>query len=94
MTTPDLHSSLEAHRDAATLYVAGTLSVAGALDVMRRCDALPNRVRALRVDLRGVRLMDVCALEALAFTLRRWRDARCGITRIALPSPRAAAVAP
>jgi ABC-type transporter Mla MlaB component len=85
MTPPFLHSSLEAHHDAATLYVAGTLSVAGAIDVMRRCEALPERVRALRVDLRGVRLLDVCALEALAFTLGRWRESRRGITRLALP---------
>ena len=50
-----LHYFLEAHHDAATLYVTGSLSIAGVVAAMHRCDELPPRVRALRVDLRATR---------------------------------------
>ncbi|MGI8498591.1 MAG: hypothetical protein ACR2OG_13525 [Gemmatimonadaceae bacterium] len=81
ISRPDsLLASLESHGAAAALYLHGTLSSAGVLSALRRCYALPERVRALRVDLRGVRLFDASALDALALSLAAWRDARQGLT--------------
>lgn len=80
-----LQYSLESHRDAATLYVTGTLAVAGITAAMHECDALPEDVRSLRVDLRGISGTEEGAFDALAFTTRRWRDVRNGNTRIDLP---------
>ena len=88
-----LHYFLEAHHDAATLYVTGSLSIAGVIAAMHRCDELPPRVRALRVDLRAIQGVEPGALDAVAFTTRRWRDLREGSTRIDPPrehAPRAA----
>ena len=88
-----LHYILEAHADAATLYVTGALSIAGVVAAMHRCEELPPRVRNLRVDLRATRGVEPGALDAIAFTTRRWRDLRVGSTRIDLPrepAPRAA----
>jgi hypothetical protein len=88
---PDLRYTLEAHHDAATLYVTGTLSTAGVVAAMHCCDELPERVRSLRVDLRKIDGAAPGAYDALAFTTRRWRDVRGGSTRIDLPrAPRAA----
>jgi len=80
-----LHYTLESHRDAATLYVTGTLSVAGITAAMHEADALPEQVRSLRVDLRGMSTAEPGAFDALAFTSRRWRDMRGGSTRIDVP---------
>jgi hypothetical protein len=49
-----LQYTLEAHRDAATLYVTGTLTIAGVIAAMQCCDALPRRTRRRRADLRRV----------------------------------------
>ena len=87
--TSSLQYTLEAHRDAATLYVTGTLTTAGVIAAMHCCEQLPDRVRALRVDLRGTEGAEPSALDALAFTTRRWRDVRGGSTRIDLPRTRA-----
>jgi ABC-type transporter Mla MlaB component len=81
----ELDYSLEAHHDAATLYVTGRLTTAGVIAAMHACEELPDRVRTLRVDLRGTAGTDASAFDALAFTTRRWRDVRGGITRIDLP---------
>lgn len=93
MSTP-LHYTLEAHHDAATLYVTGTLCTPGVVAAMHRCDELPDRVRTLRVDLRKIDGAEPGAFDAVAFTTRRWRDVRGGTTRIDLPrdteAPRAA----
>ena len=81
----DLQYDLEAHGESATLYVTGTLSTHGVIAAMHYCDALPEHVRSLRVDLRGTKDPEPSAHEALAFTTRRWRDVRSGRTRIDLP---------
>ena len=89
----DLHYIIEAHRDAATLYVSGTLTIAGIVAAMHACDELPDRVRNLRVCLRAATSVEPGAYDALAFTTRRWRDLRAGCTRIDPPrehAPRAA----
>jgi hypothetical protein len=83
--SPELQYDLEAHGDTATLYVTGTLSTHGVIAAMHCCESLPERVRHLRVDLRGVSATEPSAHDALAFTTRRWRDVRSGRTRIDLP---------
>ena len=92
MSTP-LQYTIEAHHDAATLYVTGTLSVAGVVAAMHACDALPDRVRTLRVDLRSIDGVESAAYDALAFNTRRWRDVRGGVTRVELPRPEASPAA-
>jgi hypothetical protein len=79
---------LESHPRAATLYVRGALSARALLEAFERCAELPPHVRALRVDLRGVRLFDPRALDALARMLGRWRAERRGMTRVELPRER------
>jgi ABC-type transporter Mla MlaB component len=79
---------LESHPQGATLYVRGALSVCAALRALDRCAELPPRVRALRVDLRGVRFFDPSALDAVAHLLGRWRAERTGVTRVKLPRER------
>ena len=81
--------TIEAHNDAATLYVTGTLSTPGVIAAMHACDELPARVRTLRVDLRRICGVEPAAYDALAFATRRWRDVRAGVTRIDLPRPEA-----
>ena len=83
--SPDLLYFIEAHRDSATLYVTGTLSTAGVIAAMHCCEQLPEMVRTLRVDLRATIGSEPSAFDALAFTTRRWRDVRGGVTRIELP---------
>jgi hypothetical protein len=83
--SPELLYVLEAHRDSATLYVTGTLSTAGIVAAMHCCEQLPELVRTLRVDLRATSGAEPSAFDALAFTTRRWRDVRGGVTRIDLP---------
>ena len=88
-----LQYTIEAHHDAATLYVTGTLSVTGVVAAMHACDELPARVRTLRVDLRRIEGVEPSAYDALAFGTRRWRDVRAGVTRIELPRPEAPSAA-
>ncbi|HUO52156.1 MAG TPA: hypothetical protein VMT93_06545 [Gemmatimonadaceae bacterium] len=80
-----LRYTLEAHHDAATLYVTGTISIAGVVAAMHACETLPARVRSLRVDLRRSTGAEPGALDSLALAARRWRDARQGVTRFDLP---------
>ena len=82
---PLLRYDLEAHARGATLYLTGALSVAGSRRALEAIQALPGEVRALRIDMRGIRLFDPHALLLLASQLRDWRTARSGITRVKLP---------
>ena len=79
---------LEAHSRSATLYLSGMLSSSGALRAFAACSQLPRTVRSLRVDLRGVRVFDSSAIDAFAFMLRDWRDARAAMTHLELPVER------
>jgi hypothetical protein len=85
---PPLHHALESHSGGATLYLRGALSVAGAIRALGACRRLPARVRALRVDMRGVELFDPDALDMVALVLREWRTLRRGLVRVELPRER------
>ena len=75
---------LEAHGSAATLYASGDLTTAAVLQAAARVERLPSHVRAIRVDLRGIRRTDSRALRTLEVFLRRWRATRRGMSRVKL----------
>ena len=85
---PLLRYDLESHGSGATLYLTGALSIAGSRRAFTTIQSLPRGVRALRIDMRGVRLFDPAALHLLAAELREWREERSGITRVKLPRER------
>ena len=85
---PLLRYDIESHGSGATLYLTGALSLCGARRALDAVRALPSAVRALRIDMRGIRLFDPEALHLLAVELRDWRSARAGITRVKLPGSR------
>jgi ABC-type transporter Mla MlaB component len=87
--------SMEAHACGASAYVSGPLTASVAARAILACRALPPRVLALRVDLRGVSVCDADALTMLEVLLIEWRTERRGVTRIAYPPlrPRDAFVA-
>ena len=76
---------LESHRGAATLYATSDLTRAGVLQAAICMEGLPEHVRVLRVDLRGVRNADPNAMRALEMALRIWRAFRGGMSRVELP---------
>jgi anti-anti-sigma regulatory factor len=81
---------IESHTNAATVYLRGSLSAASALGAVAACHSLPEAVRSLVVDLRGVRLVESDGLATLHHLLRRWRAARDGTIRVLPPLQRAA----
>lgn len=76
---------LESHRGAATLYATSNLTRAGVSQAAICMEALPDHVRVLRVDLRGVRNAEPKAMRALEMALRVWRAFRGGMSRVELP---------
>ena len=83
---PDISKMiLEAHGSAATLYASGDLTTAAVRRAVATVEGLPRHVRALCIDLRGIRRTDSRALRTLEMFLRRWRSARRGMSRVKLP---------
>ncbi len=76
--------TIEAHSRSATLYLHRSISEAGVLDAVRRCDALPETVWFLRVELSAAEPLDAGTYAVLTHALNRWREARSGMTHIAL----------
>lgn len=76
---------VESHRSAATLYAIGVLTTAAVLRLIAHAYQLPDHVRALRIDLRGVRQADPHAMRALELGLSPWRACRRGMSRVTLP---------
>ena len=75
---------VEAHRSAATIYASGDLTTAAVRRAVEAVERLPADVRAICVDLRGVRRIDSRALPTLEGFLRRWRATRRGMSRVKL----------
>ena len=75
---------LEAHGSAATLYGSGDLTTSAVLQAVASVERLPSHVRAICVDLRGIRRTDSRALRTLEAFLRRWRGTRQGMSRVKL----------
>jgi ABC-type transporter Mla MlaB component len=77
-----MRHSLETTGSTATLYISGALRLDGVESLCDACDQLPDTVRALRMDLHGVRHLEGEALDALRALLRHWRGMRGGDCRL------------
>lgn len=71
---------------AVTIACEGGLSCLAADRVDRTMRQLPADVRRAHLDLSGLRLYDVDAMEAIVATVRRWACARTGHVAISPPS--------
>ena len=78
--------SFESHRHGATIYVCGLLSDFAALRAEELVRALTRDIFTLRVDLRGVDLIDPKSFVRVARSLNRWRDAGGGRVMIEFPA--------
>lgn len=76
---------VESHRSAATLYAMGEFTTDAVSRAIAHADELPENVRALCIDLRGVRSAEPGVMRALELRLRQWRAARHGMSRVKLP---------
>jgi hypothetical protein len=79
-TSPDVHHmqlcriAFESHPSAATIYVAGLLGDLAAARVEELVRALTPDIRALRVDLRAVDMIEPASFVRIARVLGRWRE--------------------
>ena len=78
--------SLEAHRYSATIYVMGLLADPAALRTGTLIESVPSTTRTVRLDLRGVEIIDPIAFVSVARALNRWRDAMRGRVTIEFPA--------
>ena len=74
--------AVEAHPQAATLYLTGSVSVAGLLEAFQRCEGLPHTVWMLRVDVSGAAPLDEGTRTVLAHLLRQSRAIRGWVTQV------------
>jgi len=79
------HVRLEANQRAATIYVVGMLTELAATRTENVITSLSEATAVIRMDLRGVQLIDPSAFVRVARSLRRWRDLRCGCVTIEVP---------
>ena len=77
--------SIEANAVSATAYVTGPLTAGLAAQAIMGCRALPPAVRGVRVDLRGVSILDAHALTMLESYILDWRAERRGTSRVVYP---------
>lgn len=78
--------AFEAHSHGATIYVMGLLYDSAALRTGAMIDLLPLTTRTVRLDLRGVDLIDPTAFVSVARALNRWRDQYRGRVTIEFPA--------
>jgi hypothetical protein len=69
---------LHVHTESATLYLRGILREADVAVARATCAQLPTSIRLLRVDVRGVDVMDAAVREGIATLAREWRSTRLG----------------
>ena len=77
--------STESHVTGSTMYVAGVLVPRAAACVEEEVGGLPASTQTVRVDLRGVVLIDPAAFVRVARVLAHWRDSRRGQVLIQFP---------
>ena len=77
--------TLEAHRNAATIYIAGLLTCLAATSTEGFIAGLTRDARVIRLDLRAVDIIDPHAFVAVARALNRWREATGGHLTIQFP---------
>lgn len=76
---------LEAHQHGATMYVVGLLADLAASRAEALIAQVPIGTAVIRVDLRGVLLIDPRAFVRIARSLNHWRDLRRGRVMIEFP---------
>jgi ABC-type transporter Mla MlaB component len=69
---------LEGHARGVTIYIAGFLADVAATRVEAMVCGLREGTSVVRVDLRGVEIIDPTAFVRLARSLNRWRDLKRG----------------
>ena len=79
------HVRLEAHHRGATIYVVGMLADVAATRAENLIANLSGDLSVIRVDLRGVQIIDPSAFIRVARSLRHWRDLRRGRVTIEVP---------
>ena len=77
--------TIESHATAASAYLSGPLTLGLTARALTAFCSLPLRIRALRVDLRGITVCDVDALLMLESLVVEWCHERRGVSRIARP---------
>ena len=73
---------LEIAGEAAALYVYGSLGEESVEILLAVCASLPPFIRTLRLDLRGIGVMNAEATNAVRRLLAQWRDTRRGDFRL------------
>ena len=76
---------LEAHQRGATIYVVGLLADLAASRAETIISQVPVGTSVIRMDLRGVQLIDPRAFVRVARSLNNWRDVRRGRVSIEFP---------
>ena len=76
---------LEAHQHGATIYVIGLLANLAASRAEAAIAHVPVATSVIRMDLRGVQLIDPQAFVRVARSLNNWRDLRRGRVSIEFP---------
>ena len=76
---------LEAHQHGATIYVVGLLADLAASRAENLIAHVPIGTSVVRMDLRGVQLIDPSAFVRIARSLSDWRDLRRGRVNIEFP---------
>lgn len=85
---------LEAHQGAATIYVVGLLAELAASRAERIIGHVPIGTSVIRLDLRGVQLIDPGSFVRVARSLNNWRDVRGGRVNIEFPERSARRLSP
>jgi hypothetical protein len=78
---------VEVSGETATFVLAGTVSPSDVSSMRLACQAIPARVRTLRLDLADVHGMDAQVMDAVRGVVRDWRASREGDFRLDLTTP-------
>jgi hypothetical protein len=76
---------LEAHEHSATIYVVGLLADLAASRGEKLIATVPVGTSVIRMDMRGVHLIDPRAFVRIARSLNDWRELRQGRVNIEFP---------
>ena len=76
---------LEGHTDSMTIYISGVLADLAATRTEVMVGGLREGTRVVRVDLRGVEIIDPTSFVRVARSLSRWRDDKRGRVVIQFP---------
>jgi len=76
---------LEGHAHSMTIYVTGLLADLAATRTELAVSRLREGTQVVRVDLRGVEIIDPTAFVRVARSLSRWRDEQRGRVMIQFP---------